>query len=380
MESTLTLWRIREAARTLALQPAIVRTPTLYSAGLSRLLLSERGIAANVYLKLESLQNTRSYKIRGAYNKVSALVAERGREAIRELVTASAGNHAQGVAFAAAAYGLAERTIIYMPWDAPPSKREGTARFGVRINQSQPSYDAARRVAEAVHDPESGRFYIAAYDDLDVMAGQGTVGLEILASLRSGPHLAASRTERTTIVCPVGGGGLLGGVAAAAFGTDPTVRVVGVEPVGAAKTLRSLATGARYERPEVSTAADGVRVAQLGALTFEVIRKLLGAQQVRNVSEARIHQALRLLVREGLVVEYAGALALASLLRCGPQVGGKDEWETGESAPLDLHDGENVVLVVSGGNVSAADLHGETGLLAHEEAGTDGLAEQLGAA
>lgn len=348
--------QISDARRALDTEPRILRTPTLYSAGLSAYLRQEYGHPVHVFLKLESLQTTRSYKIRGAYNKVTRVVDFYGKGGL--LVAASAGNHAQGVAFSADAHGIQTKTTIFMPADAPDVKKKGTRAYGVTVDDRYKNFDEAREAANRAAEAP-GTHLIHPYDDPEVMAGQGTVAIEILESLAQDPVYQAARTlgsRRTSIICPVGGGGLLSGIVTWVKNEDPDVRVIGVEPVGSAKTRRSLAEGKNFRRDSLMTMADGVRVLQLGEKTYEVIRTHLGAGDICNVSETRIRRAIRRLSVEGLVTEGAGALALAALMDNQDRDGGAPEYAPDETPPLALVENECVVLVVSGANLKAEDL------------------------
>lgn len=347
MLGILSPYAIHEARKTLLQNPEIIETPTIYSAGLSNLVKKHYGFPIDIYLKLENLQTTRSYKVRGAHNRISKLIDLLGAGGIKRIVTASAGNHAQGVGLAARFFGLAGRTVVYMPEGAPAPKVAGTRQFGVQIRFIPPPFDNAREAAlEAAK--ENGVHFVHPYDDIEVMAGQGTVGLEILDALASDRTAAArGQPPRTTIVCPVGGGGLLAGLATAVRSQDSDIRIIGVEPVESAKTKRSLQSDTPYGRATVATVADGVSVKRLGDNTFEVIRKHLAPDDVREVGENRIFLTMRHLMAEGMVVEGAGALALAALLKS--PIG--DPHERVESPPLDLIPGERVVLVLSGANL-----------------------------
>lgn len=367
--SILNVRQIRDARDVLREVPEILETPTIYSAGLSAYLSKEYGFRVHIYLKLETLQTTRSYKIRGAYNKISRLVEVLGQDGIVRIVTASAGNHAQGVGFAARTFGLARRTEIFMPNNAPLPKKRGTEQYGVTIREVEPPFDNAREKAlEAAQ--ERGVHFIPPYDDIDVMAGQGTIGLEILEALESNDMAQLYRAGRRTVVCSIGGGGLLAGLATCFRAEDPEFRVIGVEPLGSAKTKSSLQAGVRIERSSVTTMADGVAVKQLGEATFDSISRHLNARDIYNVSEARILLAIRRLIMEGIVAEGAGALPLAALLHYRPRNGvGPDgeDYEEDESLPLDLVPGEHVVLVLSGANLKPEHLQAQVAELVQEQ-------------
>jgi threonine dehydratase len=273
---------------------------------------------AAVHLKLETFQRTGSFKIRGATNRIATL-SEAEQEA--GVVTASAGNHAQGVALAATRIGV-DSTIV-MPEDAPIAKVKATRRYGAEVILHGTDYDAA---AERAHEIEraEGRTYVHAFDDPFVMAGQGTIGLEILADL----------PEVDTVVVPIGGGGLIAGVATAITEQKPDARVIGVQAEGAASAAKSLEKGEVYELSRVDTIADGLATRSVGERTFEVIRERV--DEVVTVSDPEIAVALTSLLERGkTLVEGAGAVGLAALL----------------SGTFDYEEGEVVVPVLSGGNI-----------------------------
>ena len=272
---------------------------------------------ADIRLKLEHLQRTGSFKIRGATNKI-ALLDEAEREA--GVVAASAGNHAQGVALAAAKAGV-DSTIV-MPEYAPISKIKATRSYGAEVVLHGIDYDTA---AERAHEIErqGGRVYVHAFDDPAVMAGQGTIGLEI-ADQCSGVD---------TVVVPIGGGGLISGIATAIKAlTD--ARVIGVQAEGAASAAESLQKGEIVERESVDTIADGIATRKIGEKTFEVIEARV--DEVVTVSDAEIANALTsLLERSKTLVEGAGAVPLAAVI--------EERFEYDE--------GETIVPTLCGGNI-----------------------------
>ena len=273
---------------------------------------------ADVHLKLEQFQRTGAFKLRGATNRIATLT-DAEREA--GVVTASAGNHAQGVALAASRAGV-DATIV-MPEYAPISKVQATEEYGARVLLHGVDYDEAQERAHAI-EREEGRFYLHAFDDPDVMAGQGTLGLEVVEDL----------PEVDTVVVPIGGGGLISGVATAVKGVDPSVRVVGVQAEGAATVGDSLAAGHPVEREAVDTIADGIAVRQIGDRPFEVIRERV--DEVVTVSDREIAMAItRLLERVKVLAEGAGVAGLAALLE----------------GRFDVEDGETVVPLICGGNI-----------------------------
>jgi threonine dehydratase len=295
--------RVAEVAR---------RTPLEYSHS-----FSER-TGAEISLKLESFQRTGSFKIRGATNRI-AVLSETDREA--GVVTASAGNHAQGVALAATRAGV-DATIV-MPEPAPISKIRATEEYGGRVVLHGEDYAEAQRRAHEI-EVEEDRTYVHAFDDERVMAGQGTIGLEIVEDC----------PEIDTVIVPIGGGGLIAGVATAVKGLVPDARVIGVQAEGAASVRRSLREGRIYERDAVETIADGIATRRVGDRTFEVIREQV--DEVVEVDDEEIAVALtRLLEREKALVEGAGAVSLAALL----------------SEKFDYEPGEVIVPALCGGNI-----------------------------
>jgi len=269
-----------------------------------------------VWLKCENLQRTGSFKIRGAYVRVARLSdAERARG----VVAASAGNHAQGVALAASLLGC--RSTVFMPVAAPLPKIAATKAYGAGVRLSGSTVDESLTMA-ATFAAETGAILIHPFDHPDVIAGQGTVGLEVLEQC---PDV------RTVVVC-TGGGGLVSGIAVAVKGQCPDVRVVAAQASGAAAFPSSLAAGRPVRLPSMLTMADGIAVGQPGELTFALVRDLVDA--VALVDEDALSRALLLsLERAKLVVEPAGAAALAAVM----------DDPTAFEPP--------VVIVLSGGNI-----------------------------
>jgi threonine dehydratase len=275
-------------------------------------------------LKAESLQWIGAFKLRGAYNAIATLPPD---QRARGVITYSSGNHAQGVARAARLLGIG--AVVVMPSDAPNIKRERVAADGAQLVIVGTASDERQQVAEAIAD-ERGLAIIPPFDDDRIIAGQGTVGLEIAEDL---PDLAA-------VLVPIGGGGLASGVAAAVKAVAPAARIIGVEPELAADARASLAAGeiVRWPADKVSrTIADGTRTQALGVRTFAHLRAHL--ERVVTVSEEEIAAAVRLAAeRSRLVVEPSGALGIAALTFHAAELG------------LGAVAGP-VVAVVSGGNV-----------------------------
>ncbi len=280
--------------------------------------------ASRWFLKAESLQPIGAFKLRGAYNAVAMLTAA---ERARGVITYSSGNHAQGVARAARLLGIP--AVVVMPSDAPRIKRDRVAADGAEVVIVGTASDERQAVAERLA-AERGLAIIPPYDDDRIIAGQGTVGLEIVDDL---PDVGA-------ILVPIGGGGLASGVAVAVKAIRPTCRVIGVEPELAADARDSLRSGTivHWSAADVSrTSADGTRTQALGGRTFAHLRAHL--DDVVTVSEAEIAAGVRLAAEwSRLVAEPSGALTVAALAFRGPELG------------LDRVDGP-VVAIVSGGNV-----------------------------
>ncbi|MBI2955439.1 MAG: threonine ammonia-lyase [Chloroflexi bacterium] len=286
-------------------------TPLLHSHTFGQL------TGAEVFLKAENTQRTGSFKIRGAFVKINSLSPE---ERARGVIAASAGNHAQGVAVAAALAGI--KSIVVMPETAPLAKITATRGYGAEVVLKGSSYDEAFAYARDLQRQEE-LVFIHPFDDWKVMAGQGTVGLEIIDDL---PDLDA-------VVVPVGGGGLIAGIATAIKGLRPNVQIIGVQAAGAASCSLSFERGTLVPTPEVSTIADGIAIKSCGKLTFRVIRKLVDSI-ITVEDDATVHSIVMLMERCKLLVEGAGAVGLAAML-------------TGK---LDLA-GRKVALVLSGGNI-----------------------------
>lgn len=309
IQKLLPLARIKEARRHAA--KLVKTTPLDLSTTFSTL------CHRSIYLKLENLQKTGSFKVRGALNKIQRMEPQ-ARE--RGLVTASAGNHAQGVAYAANTLGVA--VTVVMPRTAALSKIQATTGYGARIVLHGASYREAYEHAAALGEEHRWTF-VHAFDDYDVIAGAGTIGLELLEQL---PDL-------DTVVVPVGGGGLLAGITAALRGSGSRVRIVGVEAAGTSSLAASLKAGKRVEGTIDSSIADGLATGAVGTIPFEIIQA--GIDSAVEVAESEIAAAILLLLeRAKMVVEGAGAASLAACL-----------------ANRLPEDATNVAVVISGGNI-----------------------------
>lgn len=277
-------------------------------------------LGAPVYLKCENLQRTGSYKIRGAYNRLSRLTDE---EKQRGVVAASAGNHAQGVAYAARELGI--KATIFMPVGVPLPKLQATKDYGADVVLRGHTVDEPLRAA-AEFARTTGAVFIHPFDHIDVITGQGTLGLELYEQC----------PDVTTVVVPIGGGGLISGVASAikqrAAVDGRTVRVIGVQAANAAAYPISLKRGAPIEITILPTIADGIAVSKPGILNFEIISQLV--DEVVTVTEDDLAQALLVLLeRAKLVVEPAGAVGVAAIL-------------SGQITPS-----ASTIVVLSGGNI-----------------------------
>ncbi|WP_298438641.1 threonine ammonia-lyase [Geobacter sp.] len=292
---------------------------------------SER-LGIPVHFKCENLQRTGSFKIRGALN---FMLAQPREKLTRGVITASAGNHAQGVAFSADLLGV--RATVFMPESTPPQKVQATREYGADVVLAGKNFDEAYAAAIQTQK-ESGALFVHPFDDHLVMAGQGTIGLEILEEL---PDVG-------TILVPIGGGGLIAGIATAVKETHPRVRIVGVESKAAPSMHYSVKRGKILEAPLTVTLADGIAVKKVGKNTFPIVRELV--DEVVLVDEEEIALAIvALLERTKLLVEGAGAVTLAALLN------GKAGKPAGKT-----------VCVLSGGNIDVKTIATvvERGLLA----------------
>ena len=271
----------------------------------------------HLYLKTENLQVTGSFKVRGAYYKISQLSKE---ESDKGVIACSAGNHAQGVALAATRMGI--KSVVCMPDGAPIMKVESTKRLGAEVELVKGTYDDAHDKAVELQE-ETGMTFIHPFNDEEVIAGQGTIGLEILDQL---PDVDA-------VVCSIGGGGLISGVACAIKSLNPKVKVYGVQAENAPSMKRSLEAGEAITLDSVRTFADGIAVKHPGDITLDMVRKYV--DEVVTVSEDEIAAAiLALMENQKLVAEGAGAVPVAAALF--------------HKLPIE---GKKTVCLISGGNI-----------------------------
>jgi threonine dehydratase len=281
--------------------PLIEHTPLVYSRDLSAL------TGAKIHLKFEQMQRGGSFKVRGATYKMSRLSEEQRKAGV---ITASAGNHAQGVAIAAASYGIP--CTIVVPENASLTKVTATQSYGAKVVLAGATYDDA--VQHCVEmQKELGAIYIPAFDDIDVVTGQGTLGLEMLNEVPSAD----------AIVVPIGGGGLIAGIAIAARAMKPSIKIIGVEADGAASMRASIRAGKLTTLPALATIADGIAIKQPGKVTFPIIQHLVD-DIILVTDEQIIHAALFLMEKHKILVEGAGASAVAALMSGMLQLPGKE--------------------------------------------------------
>lgn len=286
---TVQLSDIQEAQH--ILQGIITRTPILADDRLSR------EIGASAHLKAECLQKSGSFKIRGGYNKIHRLSDEEKR---RGVIAASAGNHAQGVALAAQMHNI--KATIVLPEFAPLTKITATKSYGAEVVLHGKSFDDAVAYSRKLQE-QHGYTYVHAFDDEKIIAGQGTIGLEI----------AADVPQATVVVVPIGGGGIISGIAIAVKTLLPEVRVVGVQAANCAPMKRSVEAGEAVEIETMETIADGIAVKSPGKVTIPIIKEYV--DEIVEVTEEEIAQGIFFAVQNNrLVVEGAGAAGLAALL------------------------------------------------------------------
>ena len=268
-----------------------------------------------VYIKPENLQKTGSFKIRGAYNKITNLSDEEKKKGV---IASSAGNHAQGVAYGAKESGI--KAVIVMPKSTPLIKVESTKQYGAEVVLHGDVYDDAFKKAKELEEKE-GYIFVHPFDDEDVIYGQGTIALEILEEL----------PETDIILVPIGGGGLISGIACAAKILKPEIKIIGVEPDGAASAYEAIKEDKVVELKEANTIADGTAVKKIGNITFEYIKKYV--DEIITVSDYELMEAFLLLVeKHKIIAENSGILSLAALKKLKEK-------------------NKKVVSVVSGGNI-----------------------------
>ena len=268
-----------------------------------------------VFIKPENLQKTGSFKIRGAYNKISNLT---DAEKKRGVITSSAGNHAQGVAYGAKESGI--KAVIVMPKSTPLIKVESTKQYGAEVILHGDIYDDAYKKAKELEEKEAYVF-VHPFNDEDVLDGQGTIALEILEEL----------PETDIILVPIGGGGLISGIACAAKILKPEIKIIGVEPEGAASAYEAIKENKVVELKEANTIADGTAVKKIGDLNFEYIKKYV--DEIITVSDYELMEAFLLLVeKHKIIAENSGILSVAATKKIKEK-------------------NKKVVSVISGGNI-----------------------------
>ena len=268
-----------------------------------------------VYIKPENLQRTGAFKIRGAYNKIAKLTEE---EKKRGVIAASAGNHAQGVALAAQKLGI--KAVIVMPKHTPLIKVEATKRYGAEVILTGEVYDEAYEYAKKLQEKE-GYTFVHPFNDEDVIEGQGTIALEVLEEL----------PDADIILVPIGGGGLISGIASAAKLKNPLIKIIGVEPEGAASALEARKSHHVVELDEANTIADGTAVKKIGDITFDYIEKYV--DDIVTVSDYELMAAFLVLVeKHKIVAENSGILAVAGLKKLNVT-------------------GKKIISIISGGNI-----------------------------
>ena len=291
------------------LQKVLLPTHLIYSP-----IFSEES-GNQIYIKPENLQKTGAFKIRGAYNKINKLTEE---EKKRGVIASSAGNHAQGVAYAARELGI--KAVIVMPKTTPLIKVQSTKKYGAEVVLYGDVYDDAYQKAKEL-EAQEGYVFVHPFDDIDVLEGQGTIALEILEEM----------PDAEVIVVPIGGGGLISGIAAAAKMIKPDIKIIGVEPSGAASATEALKKNKIVTLPEANTIADGTAVKRIGDLTFNCIKQYV--DEVVTVDDYELTEAFLLLAeKHKIIAENSGILPLAALKKLTER-------------------GKKIVPVVSGGNI-----------------------------
>ncbi len=301
------LKNIKQASE--VLRPIIHNTPLVFSYALSEI------TGSNSYLKLENLQRTGSFKIRGSYNKLHRI-----RNNTKKVLAASAGNHAQGVALAAKLLGL--NATVVMPEGTPINKIVAVKKYGAEVILHGDNFDESLKYAQLI-EKKSKATLISAFNDIDVICGQGTIGLEIANSL----------SEVDYVLVPVGGGGLISGVSVALKEINPKIKIIGVEAKNVPSMSVSLKNKEILEPKTTKTIADGIAVIRVGDITFDIVQKYV--DDVITVSEKEIEEALMILAsKKRMIVEGAGAVGLSGLLKRKKRFKNK-----------------NTAVVISGGNI-----------------------------
>lgn len=304
-----TLESIREAQKRIS--PYIHRTPLL------RLHNLDEYLGCQVYAKMESLQETNSFKVRGALNALLTLSEEALKKGI---ITASSGNHGKAIAFAAKQLGAKAHVVV--PENAPKIKVEGIQSYGAEIIYSVPSerFSVAKKLSEEYHWS-----FVSPFDDNAIMAGQGTAGLEILEQL----------SDVDYVIVPIGGGGLIGGLSTAVKETNPLVKVIGVEPTSVARYSKSFAVGHPVALPpESKSVADGLQTLAPGELNYPIVKKYV--DKVVTVDEENILRATKLFLTKGkLLAEISSCITLGAILQ----------------GSVKLNPDDKVVFFISGGNI-----------------------------
>lgn len=309
------LQQIEQAAE--RLQSVVHKTPMCSSRTFSEM------SGAQLYLKCENLQKTGSFKVRGAYNKIAKMVKN---EQVTSVVASSAGNHAQGVAFASSAVGIS--SVIVMPRSAPIAKITATESYGAKVVLHGDCYDDAYAKALEIQQ-KTGAVFVHPFDDEDVIAGQATIAPEILGDIPS----------VDVVLIPAGGGGLLAGMASYIKQVNPRVRVIGVQAKGADAIVQSFQQKKLISTQHSATIADGISVKTPGKMTFQLIEQYV--DEVVTVSEEEIAETILLLLeRSKMVVEAAGAASLAAAIHHKTDLSGK-----------------RAVCLLSGGNMDVSMIH-----------------------
>lgn len=306
-----TIWDINKAKE--VLQDNARKTPLVKSFYLTSV------TEANVYLKLENMQLTGSFKFRGAYNKIATLTTIEKEHGV---IACSAGNHAQGVALSSKLLGINSK--IVMPETAPQAKIDATRGYGSDVVLYGQTFDEAKEKCIEIAE-KTGRTFLHPYDDPAVIAGQGTIGLEILDNM----------WDVDTVIVPIGGGGLISGIAIALKSFNPNIRIIGVQAENVHGMKSSFDAGKITPHYAAPTMADGCAVKVPGDITFSIVKELV--DEIITVSEDELEQAMKDLLQRGkAVVEGAGALSTAALV---------------SDKITDYVKGKNVVCIISGGNV-----------------------------